>query len=403
MEDIIEEPSHRLNQLLDETTIQTSDDSDGQNKCDYDWTKSPKLINKCFNQFNDSNNCLKGCKWSPDGSCLMTNSDDHCLRLFNLPQNLCQNPIILDEDVEEMSPVLKIKESEIIYDFCWYPLMNSCHPSTCLLMTTSRDNPIHLWDAYTGQLVCTYRAYNYADEVIAANCVAFSADGTKIYSGFEKWIRVFDTSSPGRVCDSKQTYMDKTGQKGIISCIAVNPLNPNIIAFGSYDKSIGLYEEPSLVNICVLMGQKGGLTHIQFSADGHRLYSGGRKDSEILCWDIRNVGQVLSVITRSVNTNQRVYFDLSCDSKYLATGSDNGMVYIYDTKSDDINDDILKSCNSFEAHNDCANGVAFHPTLPLLSTTSGQRRFADVSDSEDEDLSLLKTKQENSLKFWWNY
>jgi hypothetical protein len=74
------------------------------------------------------------------------------------------------------------------------------------LLSTSRYNPIHLWDAYSGQLVCTYRAYNYADEVIAAHSIAFSLDGTKIYCGFEKSFRIFDTSSPGRQCLTKATF-----------------------------------------------------------------------------------------------------------------------------------------------------------------------------------------------------
>ncbi|CAG2103388.1 unnamed protein product, partial [Medioppia subpectinata] len=287
--------------------------------------------------------------------------------------------------------VLKVKESEIIYDFCWFPKMNSCLPSTCLMLTTSRDNPIHLWDAYTGQLVASYKAYNWADEVVSANSIAFSADGNKIYSGFEKYIRVFDTSTSGR----------KTGQKGIISCITVNPFNPNIIAVGSYDKSIGLYEEPGMTNICVLSGQRGGVTHLKFSSDGNRLYSGGRKDSEILCWDLRNIGNVLSVINREVNTNQRIYFDLTLDSKYLVTGSDTGFVAIYDISSESSDENVMKPINTFVAHNDCVNGISLHPTLPVLSTTSGQRRFPDISDSEDEDLSLLKTTQENSLKLWW--
>ncbi len=74
------------------------------------------------------------------------------------------------------------------------------------LLSTSRYNPIHLWDAYSGQLVCTYRAYNYADEVIAAHSIAFSLDGTKIYCGFEKSFRIFDTCFPGRQCLTKATF-----------------------------------------------------------------------------------------------------------------------------------------------------------------------------------------------------
>lgn len=33
-------------------------------------------------------NFLKGCQWAPDGSCLLTNSDDNTLRLFNTPQHV---------------------------------------------------------------------------------------------------------------------------------------------------------------------------------------------------------------------------------------------------------------------------------------------------------------------------
>lgn len=57
-----------------------------------------------------------------------------------------------------------------------------------------------------------------------------------------------------------------------------------------------------------------------FSPDGLQLYSGGRKDPEILCWDLRNPGQVLFTIKRTLETNQRIYFDLSADGTYLLTG-----------------------------------------------------------------------------------
>ncbi len=34
--------------------------------------------------------CLVPTSRSPDGSCLMTNSDDNILRLFDIPSGLCQ-------------------------------------------------------------------------------------------------------------------------------------------------------------------------------------------------------------------------------------------------------------------------------------------------------------------------
>jgi hypothetical protein len=40
------------------------------------------------------------------------------------------------------------------------------------------------------------------------------------------------------------------------------------------------------------------------------LYTGARRDSEILCWDIRHTSEVLYRCTRAADTNQRVGFDI---------------------------------------------------------------------------------------------
>ena len=95
-------------------------------------------------------------------------------------------------------------------------------------------------------------------------------------------------------------------QSGIISCIAVNPALISVYAAASYLKTIGkqtitfeillfngiafflkkgLYSEPDGTALCVLEGHKGGVTHLKFSPDGLVLYSGGRKDPEILWFD----------------------------------------------------------------------------------------------------------------------
>jgi WD40 repeat protein len=54
----------------------------------------------------------------------------------------------------------------------------------------------------------------------------------------------------------------------------------HIITHTSY--ITGLYSEPEGTALCVLEGHRGGVTHLKFSPDGMVLYSGGRKDSEIL-------------------------------------------------------------------------------------------------------------------------
>lgn len=58
-----------------------------------------------------------------------------------------------------------------------------------------------------------------------------------------------------------------------------------------------------------------------------------------------------------MTTNQRIYFDLSVDCKYLTTGDDSGVISVYDVSSELNSDDILKPINTFKAHDDCVNGV----------------------------------------------
>ncbi len=100
----------------------------------------------------------------------------------------------------------------------------------------------------------------WQDEVISPCSLAFSLDGERLYAGFNKSIKVFHTSRPGRTCTSRSTYglwtkvgycnlfsfrvfiyspadKKKGGQPGLISCIAMHPTQPGTFALGSYSCS----------------------------------------------------------------------------------------------------------------------------------------------------------------------
>lgn len=351
-----------------------------------------------------SKSITKGCKWSTDGSCILTSSDDNFLRLFNLPNCLFQLPVDWNE-LQEMSSVLQCKESGLIYDYAWYPGMTSADPATCCFASTSAGNPIHLWDAYTGQLRCSYRPYNHLDEPVAAHSISFDASGEKLYCGFNKMIRVFDVASPGRSFDERPTNVKKMGQPGIISCFAFGP--QGIYAAGSYCKTVAMYSESDGQLQFMLSGHQGGVTHLRFSPDGTRLYSGGRKDFEILCWDLRNLGKVLFCMKRTVTTHQRMYFDLSRCGNYLLSGNTNGIVTAWDLKVQPIELDdcepLMRPGLFFKAHDDCVNGISLHPTLPVYATTSGQRKFPELSGDDSSSIFEEDTlaHADNSLRLWW--
>lgn len=73
------------------------------------------------------------------------------------------------------------------------------------LASSSRDNPVHVWDAFYGEVRASFRPYNHLDELTAAHSLCFSPDGTQLYCGFDKTVRVFYTERPGRDCEERPT------------------------------------------------------------------------------------------------------------------------------------------------------------------------------------------------------
>ncbi|CAO3571855.1 unnamed protein product [Mortierella alpina] len=309
------------------------------------------------------NNFFKALKWSPDGSCLLSSSNDNCLRIFALPESTTSTP----EDTQLNAGVV-IKEGEVVYDMCWYPGMSSLDPASCCVLSSSRDHPVHLWDAYTGELRCSYTIVDHCEVNVAPNALCFNLDGTKIYCGSNNMIQIFDTARPGRDSQKRPTVptrKSKKGQKGVISCLAFNPDQSDLYAAGSYLKTIGLYDaraeelllllrdkshrphhraskESTVKNQDASQQQRssdavppmGGVTQLQFSPDGLYLYSASRQDAYLRCWDIRNTAHVLHRLERPGElTNQRISFDISNDGRWLTTGDMNGDISMFDLTS----------------------------------------------------------------------
>ncbi|XP_030636754.1 telomerase Cajal body protein 1 [Chanos chanos] len=373
-----------------------------------DFTQTPQMLTGSWTEYtNTSENFLKGCKWAPDGSCVLSNSADNILRLCNLPPELYSNSWDL---LSEMSPVLKMAEGDTIYDYCWFPKMSSLDPDTCFIASSSRDNPVHIWDAFYGDLRASFRPYNHLDELTAAHSLCFSPDGSRLYCGFDKTVRVFYTDRPGRDCEERPTVVKKQGQGGIVSCMAFSPCQ-SMYACGSYSRTAALYSCQDGCLLALLPARhRGGLTHLLFSPDGRRLYTGSRKDPEILCWDLRDPGRVLFSLQRNVTTNQRIYFDLDPSGRYLLSGGTEGVVSVWDTLTapPDGNEEVLQPQLQFQAHRDCTNGISVHPFMPLLATASGQRQFcwpSDGSSGSDSDeervMSSESVRQDNALVLWW--
>lgn len=190
-----------------------------------------------------------------------------------------------------------MKSSDPSSSLCVHPPVDGSiywhyYVCTCRILTTARNVPIKLLDAYTSKEVAVFIALDTAFEPVGAKSVQFTLDGTRIIGGYEKFICLFDVNRPGNSKDyicrytlggwfSRATILitpvlvsKDDVQKGFISTIACGE---SLFAIGSYNRLISLYDIKSQSNIGVLQGHKGGVTHLIISPDETKLFSGGRR------------------------------------------------------------------------------------------------------------------------------
>lgn len=354
--------------------------------------KDQRIIELAKATFPNSTNqhYTKGTSFSPDGTCILSTVNAVGMMCYELPTDLYGKEEISDErEINLLKPVIEIKTMGNIYDFTWYPFMSSYDPATCFWISSAQNEPVKMFDAFNGSFKCSFRSYDYADELEAALSVCFSPDGQNIFAGMKKSINIFTTTVPGREYDTINI-------KQPISCLAMNYYEANVLAAGSWNKTISLIDTRDYLTIDTLHGHKGGVTYLKYSANGEHLFSGSRKDSNLLCWDMRNLSLPLYKFTRRVDNNQRVYFDISMGGTWLASGDTRGLVHIWNLR--DLNEDGFPKEIQFPLHQDSCSGVSLHPYLPILASGSGQFKFENEGDviegAEPEHV-------ENSLGLWW--
>lgn len=441
-----------------------------QSQLQYQCVAVSTSVYESVNGGDSENNLPQGVQFSPDGLCVLTSAGNK-LRLYNTPphkpvdtetnnnKNKNKNKecstnenenknntekmehpkydIETDQrqPIHEWNAILEAKGGDTVRSYDWYPHMASSNPSTCCFVATSRDQPVHLYDAYTGSIRATYRPYNQLDELESPTIVSFSPDGQHIFCGgfrTNRCIHVFDTNLPGR--ESTISLLGKTrrssdGQKGILSAICHSQNSNNLLAVGTFSPgSIYLYDQRTmgtvgtiLNGVCVVGHGKshskkkrrfatiddndnnfdgdlfssakirwfqsraqGGVTQLKFGDNG-TLFSASRRSDAVLAWDIRMMTSLES--SRPIcgiqsypadhDTNQRLQFDFDTHGRLLVGGRDN-CVRIYHIPTGTLVDTI-------SGLHSAVNGVSCHGDFVALSV--GSRVFPDDEfyNTDDND------------------
>ena len=198
---------------------------------------------------------------------------------------------------------------------------------------------------------------------------------------------------PGRQAETRRTTprrKSRQGLRGIVSTIACRPDCANsagaYYAAGSYSGDVAIFTPEGKLVQLISNAHARGVTQVLFSPDGMRMYTGGRRDESILCWDLRGMGrgEPIGSLLRRASTNQRFGFDLDSSGSLLVTGDVNGAVTVHDTSTfSPVRKVGLESLGN-AVPVDAVNWTSFSPRGNRVAVSCGQRHFPQIEDSDDE-------------------
>ncbi|MFB2767930.1 AAA-like domain-containing protein [Pelatocladus sp. BLCC-F211] len=316
------------------------------------------------NQLQGHSDVVSSVIFSPDGKTLVSASDDHTVKLWNLQGKELATLKGHSDSVYSVafSPDGKIlasasndatvklwnlqgKELATLKGHSDRVYSVAFSPDGKTLASASRDTTVKLWNLQQHKVTATFKVQSNA---VAVYSVAFSPDGKTIASA----------SASGTVklwnLQGKELATFK-GHSNAVWSVAFSP-DGKTLASASDDDTVKLWNLQGQV-LTTFKEHNGGVIDVAFSPDGKTLAS-ANWDNTVKLWNLQ--GQVLATFKEHNDGVIDVAF--SPDGKTLASASRDATVKLWNLQG--------KVLTTLKGHNASVNYVAFSPDGKILASAS---------------------------------
>eukprot|EP00898_Chlorokybus_atmophyticus_P008924 jgi/Chlat1/9032/Chrsp94S08300 len=222
---------------------------------------------------------------------------------------------VVSERVDIHYPVLEMSTRAKLASLCWNSYIKS-H-----VASSDYEGVVQLWDATVGTSLMELSEHSKR---------VWSVDFSRVDP-----TRLASASDDGRVkiwSISQESSCATIEGKANLCCVNFAPDSTNVVAFGSADYKVFVYDLRCLGRpLSVLGGHQKAVSYVKW-LDGHTLVSAST-DNTLKLWDVHKAsmeGHVECERTFTGHTNEKNFVGLAANSDgYIACGSESNGVFVY--------------------------------------------------------------------------